>query len=124
MEGTRRERPSVVVIAAMFGFAKAVFLGFMGIIGVVSWDEVSDPWGIGALAFAALFALLSLGILSGNRLARLVLAALSVASGVLALIFVFVGPASAIVPSLVTAALAALLIWLLYGPRAAQEYFA
>ena len=124
MEGTRRERPSVVVIASMFGFAKAIFLGFMGIIGVISWDEVSDPWGIGALVLAALFALLSLALLRGNRLARLVLAALSVVSGALALVFVFVGPTSAIVPSLVTAALAALLIWLLYGTRAANEFFA
>jgi hypothetical protein len=42
----------------------------------------------------------------------------------MALIYVFVGPTSAILPSLFTALLAAVLIWLLYGPRAAKEYFA
>jgi hypothetical protein len=52
------------------------------------------------------------------------LAALAVAGGLIALVYVFVGPTSAIGPSLVTAAMAALLIWLLYGPRAAKEYFA
>jgi hypothetical protein len=124
VEGTRRELPFVVVVAAMFGFAKALFLGFMGIIGVATWDDVSDPWGIGALVLAALFAIASYALLRGNRLARLVLAALAVAGGLLAVVYLFVGPSSAIVPSLVTAALDAVLIWLLYGPRSAREYYA
>jgi hypothetical protein len=124
VEGTSRELPFVVLLAAMFGFAKAVFLGFMGIIGVATWDDVSDPWGIGALVLAALFAIASFALLRGNRLARLVLAALAVASGLLAAVYLFVGPSSAIIPCLVTAGLALLLIWLLYGPRAAKEYFA
>jgi hypothetical protein len=124
VEGTRRELPFVVVVAAMFGFAKALFLGFMGIIGVATWDDVSDPWGIGALVLAALFAIASYALLRGNRLARLVLAALAVAGGLLAVVYVFVGPSSAIIPSLVTAVLAAVLIWLLYGPRSAREYYA
>jgi hypothetical protein len=123
VEETRRELPFVVVIAAMFGFAKALFLGLMGIIGVATWDEVSDPWGVGALVLAALFGLASFALLRGSRLARLVLAALAAVSGVLALVYVFTGPTSAIIASLVTAALAALLIWLLYVPRRAKEYF-
>ena len=43
------------------------------------------------------------------------LAALAVAGGVLALVYVFVGPTSAILPSLFTAVMAAAVIWLLYG---------
>ena len=124
MEGTRRDLPFVVMLAALFGFAKAAFLGFLGIIGLVSWNDVTEPWGIGALVLAALFGIASYALLRGSRVARLVLAALAVAGGVIALIYVFVGPTSAILPSLTTAALAAVLIWLLYGPRAAQEYFA
>lgn len=124
VEGTRREAPFVVTIASFFGFAKAAFLGFMGLIGILSWDDVSDPWGIGALVLAALFALASFALLRGNRAARLVLAALAVAGGLIAIIYVFVGPTSAIVPSLVTAAMDGTLIWLLYGPRSAKEYFA
>ena len=42
MEETRRELPFVVLLAAMFGFAKAVFLGFMGIIGIATWNDVSE----------------------------------------------------------------------------------
>jgi ABC-type multidrug transport system permease subunit len=124
VEGTRRELPFVVMLASLFGFAKAAFLGFMGVIGLVSWNDVTEPWGIGALAFAALFAIASYALLRGSRAARMVLAALAVAGGVMALVYVFVGPTSAILPSLFTALLAAVLIWLLYGTQAAQEYFA
>jgi hypothetical protein len=112
------------MLASLFGFAKAAFLGFMGIIGLVSWNDVTEPWGIGALVLAALFAIASYALLRGSRIARMVIAALAIAGGVMALIYVFVGPTSAILPSLFTALLAAVLIWLLYGPRAAKEYFA
>jgi len=123
VEESRREVPSTVFIASIFGFAKAAFLGFMGVIGLISWNEVTDPWGIGALALAALFAIASWALLRGSKAARIVLAALAVAGGGAALLYVFIGPTSAIGPSLVTAALDALVIWLLYSPRASKEYF-
>ena len=53
----------------------------------------------------------------------MVLGALAVIGGVGALIYVFVGPTSAIGPALVTAAMDALVLWLLYGTRSAKEYF-
>ena len=118
-----RDLPAPVFFASLFGFAKAAFLGFMGIIGVLSWDDVSDPWGYGSLALALLFAIASYLLLRGKPVARMVLGALAVVGGVLALIYVFVGPTSAILPSLVTAAFDALVLWLLYGPRASKEYF-
>ena len=118
-----RELPASVFVASLFGFAKAAFLGFMGIIGIIAWDSVSDPWGYGALAIAILFLLASYALLRGKPFARMVLGALAVIGGVAALVYVFVGPTSAIVPSLVTAALDALLLWLLYGTRSAKEYF-
>ena len=43
--------------------------------------------------------------------------------GVTAIVFAFTGPTSAILPSLTTAVLAALVIWLLYGVRSSKEYF-
>jgi hypothetical protein len=118
-----RDLPAPVFIAALVGFAKAAVLGFMGLIGVLTWDSVTNPWGFGALALALLFAVASYLLLKGRPFARLVLAALAVAGGCLALIYVFVGPTSAILPSLFTAAMAAAVIWLLYGPRSSQEYF-
>jgi len=124
MEGTRRELPFSVTVAAYFGFAKAAFLGLMGVIGILAWDDVTDPWGIGALVLAALFGLASYALMRGSRVARMVLGALAVVGGGLALVYVFVGPTSAILVSLVTAALAAVVLWLLYGARSAKEYFA
>jgi hypothetical protein len=118
-----RDLPAPVFIASLFGFAKAGFLAFMGIIGILTWDDVTDPWGFGALALALLFGLASYALLRGKPFARLVLAALAIAGGVLALIYVFAGPTSAILPSLVTAGLDLLVLWLLYGPRSSKEYF-
>jgi hypothetical protein len=123
VEGTSRELPFAVLLAAMFGFAKAAFLGLLGIIGIATWDDVSDPWGIGALVLAGLFAIASYALMRGSRAGRLFIGGLAVVSGVLALVYVFTGPSSAIVPSLVTAALDALLLWLLYGTRGARAFF-
>ena len=118
-----RELPASVFVASLFGFAKAAFLGFMGLIGVFAWDSVTNPWGFGALAIALLFLLASYALLRGKPFARTVLGALAVFGGVMALVYVFVGPTSAIGPSLVTAGMDALVLWLLYGTRSAKEYF-
>lgn len=123
MEATARELPFPVWLAAIFGFAKAAFLALMGVIGVLAWDGVSDPWGIGSLILAALFGIASYMLLRGSRVARIVLAALAVIGGVTAIVFAFIGPTSAILPSITTAVLAAIVIWLLYGLRSSKEYF-
>jgi hypothetical protein len=123
VETAPREAPPAVRLASVFGFVKAAFLGLMGIIGVAAWDDVTNPWGIGALVLAALFGLASFALVRGSRAARIVLAALAVVGGGTALVYVFVGPTSAILPSLVTAALDAVVLWLLYGSRSARDYF-
>ncbi len=124
MEATRRELPFPVFLASLFGFAKGGFLALMGVIGLFAWEGVSDPWGIGALVLATLFGIASYMLLRGSRVARIVLAALAVIGGATAIVYVFVGPTSAILPSITTAALAAIVIWLLYGLRSSKEYFA
>ena len=123
MEATARELPFPVWLAAIFGFAKAGFLALMGVIGVFAWDDVTDPWGIGCLIMAALFGIASYLLMRGNRVARMVLAGLAVIGGVTAIVFAFIGPTSAILPSITTAVLAAIVIWLLYGLRSSKEYF-
>ena len=62
-------------------------------------------------------------LMRGSRVARIVLAALAVIGGVTAIVFAFIGPTSAILPSITTAVLAAIVIWLLYGLRSSKEYF-
>lgn len=120
----QRDLPFVVMVASFFGFAYALFLGFMGLVGVASWDEVSDPWGYGALVAGGLFGVASLLLLRGSGVARALLAVLAGLVGLLALYYVFTGPTSAIVPSLVTLSASLILVWLLYGVKAAQRYFA
>jgi hypothetical protein len=90
---------------------------------VLAWDDVTDPWGIGALVLAALFGIASYLLMRGNRVARMVLGALAVIGGVTAIVYAFTGPTSAILPSITTAVLAAIVVWLLYGVRASKEYF-
>jgi len=123
MEATNRELPFPVWLASIFGFAKAGFLALMGVIGLFAWEGVSDPWGIGALILAALFAIASFMLLRGSSAGRVILAGLAVIGGAIAIVYVFVGPTSAILPSLTTAVLAAIVIWLLYGLRSSKEYF-
>jgi hypothetical protein len=124
MEATARELPFTVWLAAIFGFAKAAFLALMGVIGVLAWNGVSDPWGIGSLILAALFGIASYMLMRGSRGARNVLGALALIGGVIAIVFAFTGPTSAILPSITTAVLAAIVLWLLYGVRSSKEYFA
>jgi hypothetical protein len=123
MEATARELPFPVWLAAIFGFAKAAFLALMGVIGILAWDDVTDPWGIGALVLAALFGIASYLLMRGNRIARMVLGALAVIGGVTAIVYAFTGPTSAILPAITTAVLAAIVVWLLYGLRSSKEYF-
>jgi len=123
MEATVRELPFPVWLAAIFAFAKAGFLALMGIIGLFAWEGVSDPWGIGALVLAALFAIAAFLLLRGSGGARMVLAGLAAIGGAVAIVYAFIGPTSAILPSLTTAALAAIVIWLLYGLGSSKEYF-
>jgi hypothetical protein len=120
---TKRDLPAPVFVASLFGFAKAAFLVLLGIIGIFAWDDVTDPWGFGVLGVGILFGIASYALLRGKRVARIVLAVLSVGGALLALIFVFAGPPSVILQCIVAAALDVLVIWLLYGPRSSKEYF-
>ena len=58
-----------------------------------------QPAGFGALALAILFGLASTMLLRGSRVARIVLAGLAVIGFVGAIVYIFVGPSSAILPS-------------------------
>jgi hypothetical protein len=123
VEGVRKELPFTVMVAAFLGFAKAAFLGLMGVIGLAAWDDVSDPWGYGSLALAVVLAVASYLLVRGKPIARTVVAALAVIGGIGALVYAFTGPRSTLLASLATMLFAVLLIWLLYGPRPSREYF-
>jgi hypothetical protein len=115
--------PFGVAAAAVAALCKAAFLIFMGVIGVATADDVSDPFGGGVLVFGIVYAVVGLALPRGSRLARNVLAALTVIPVVVGVVYMFTGPAEAIVPSLVAVALALGVLALLFWPETSRAYF-
>ena len=118
-----RSTPFPVAIAAMVALATAAFLLFMGVIGVASANSVSDSFGVGVLIFGIVYAVAGYLLFRGSRPARAIIAGLSLIAAVVAVIYAFSGPTAAIVPSLVTAALALGVIVLLYLPESSKAHF-
>ena len=116
--------PFPVAAAAVTALCKAAFLIFMGVIGIASADEVSDPFGAGVLIFGVVYAVLGLMIPRGSRVARDIFGALTVIPVVVGLVYAFTGPRSAVFPSLVAVALALGVLALLYVPESSKRYFA
>ena len=115
--------PFPVALAAIVGLCTGGFLIVMGVIGVASADQIGNPFGTGVLIFGIVFCLASLLIFRGKRLGRDALGVLCAVGVVGGLIYTFRGPTYAIVPSLITAAVAAGTIALLYVPEGSKTFF-
>jgi hypothetical protein len=115
--------PFPVALAGIVGLCTGAFLIVMGIIGVAAADSVGNPFGTGVLIFGIVFCLASLLIFRGNRWGRDALGALCLVGVIGGLIYTFSGPTAAIVPSLITAGVAAGAIALLYVPEGSKAYF-
>jgi hypothetical protein len=122
-QAVERDTPFPVALAAIVALCKGAFLVIMGIIGFAAADSVSDSWGAGVLIFGIVFGLAGLLLFRGSRVARDVVGVLSLVSVIGGVIYIFTGPTSAIVPSLITAAVAAGVIALLYLPEGSKAYF-
>ena len=119
----QRSTPFVVSLAALIGFAKALFEGIIGAIGVFA-EDVNKAVAAFAIVFAVTFAIASWRLVRGSRTARHVTGALTLIGLVVALVYAFGGPTEALVPGLVSAGLNALVLWLLYGTSQSRAYFA
>ena len=115
--------PFPVAAAAVVALCKASFLIFMGVIGVWTADQVSDPFGAGVLIFGIIYAVLGLMIPRGSRVARDVFGALTLVPAVVGVIYAFTGPADAVIPALVASGLAVGVLLLLYSTDSARRYF-
>ena len=122
-QAVERDTPFPVALAAIVALCKGAFLVVMGIIGFAAANSVSDSWGVGVFIFGIIFGLAGLLIFRGNRIARDVLGVLSLVSVIGGVIYAFSGPTSAIVPSLITAGVAAGVIALLYLPESSKAFF-
>jgi hypothetical protein len=115
--------PFPAALAGIVGLCTGGFLIVMGIIGVAAADSVGNPFGTGVLIFGIVFCAASLLIFRGNRLGRDIVGVLCLVGVVGGLIYTFSGPTAAIVPSLITAGVAAGVIALLYLPEGSKAYF-
>jgi hypothetical protein len=115
--------PAVVGIAAMIGGAKALFEGLFGLIGIFAAESIRDSWGGTVLAFAIAYAIATLLLLRGSRIGLYLTVALSALGAVVALVYVFKASGEAVFGAIVSAALNALVLYLLLGTRSARAFF-
>ena len=115
--------PAAVGVAAMIGFAKAIFEILMGVLGIAIAKSVDDSFGGGVLAFGIIYAIASLLLLRGNRLGYYATVALSVLGIVVAIIYLFNSEDWTFGATLVVVLWNALVLYLLLGRSSAREYF-
>jgi hypothetical protein len=115
--------PFPVALAAIVALCTGGFLILMGIIGVAAADSVGNPFGTGVLILGILFCGAALLLFRGSRLGRDAIGLLCLVGAVGGLIYTFQGPTAAIVPSLITAGVAAGVIALLYVPEGSKAFF-
>ena len=128
VESARREDddglvPAPVQIAVWGAYALAIALLLFGIVGFMISKAIGDSVGGGAF----LLGLVVLGAAyitsKGNPIGRALIGLGALATAVVGVIYMFVGPGSAFVPSLVIAALAAITFALLYLTDSARRYY-
>jgi hypothetical protein len=123
-ESAPKSAPFPVAVAAVIALCKAAYLVLLGLLGFAVADQVADSWSGVIVAAGIVYGLLGWLVLRGNRIARPLLAAISAVVLVAAVVYMFVGPSYAIVPSLIAAAVAFAVVALLYWPERSRAYFA
>lgn len=128
VESVRREDeggavPAPVQIAVWAAYALAIALLLFGFIGFLISNAIGDSVGGGAfiLGLIVLGAAYITG--KGSAIGRAVIGLGSLATAVVGVIYMFTGPGSAFIPSLVIAALAAGTFALLYLTATARRYY-
>jgi hypothetical protein len=109
-------------MASMVGYALAAGLLAFGLIGFFA-NQVSDPFGAGLLVLGVVVGGATYLASRGSNAGRAVLGALGALTVVVGIVYAFRGPTYAIVPSLITAAVAAGTIALLYLPQSAKAFY-
>ena len=115
--------PFWVDLVATITLCKAAFLLFFGAIGIAAQSSVSSSWGGGMVALGVVFGVLGWILPRGSRVARLLLGLLAAASGIIAIVWAFNAPRSALIEALVMLGFAVLVIVLLFVPEGVKAYF-
>jgi hypothetical protein len=116
--------PPPVQIAVWSAWALAASLLLFGFIGFLISNAIGDEVGGGAFILGLIVAAAAYLTGRGSRLGRAFLGLGAAATAVACVIYAFTGPASAVIPSLVIAALSAGTFAMLYLAASAKEFYA
>jgi hypothetical protein len=115
--------PVPVQIAVWSAWALAASLLFFGFIGFLISNAIGDSVGGGAFVVGLLVAGAAYLTSRGSKLGRAFIGLSAAAVAVVGVIYAFTGPGSAVIPSLVIAALSAGTFALLYLSTSAKEFY-
>jgi hypothetical protein len=116
--------PPPVQIAVWSASALAAALLLFGFIGFLISNAIGDSVGGGALIVGLIVAGAAYMTGRGSKVGRAFIGLSAAAVAVVGVIYAFVGPGSAVIPSLVIAALSAGTFALLYLSASAKEFYA
>ena len=116
--------PAPVFLALVGSYALAATLLLMGLLGFFIWDALDDAVGVGATILGILVLAATYLAWRGSRAGRALIGLLAAIGAVAGVIYVFTGPTSAIIGSLVVAALGAGTLALLFLPEASKRFYA
>ena len=116
--------PASVSIGLIMAYGLAGTLLFAGLIGLLFWAAVGDRVGVGT----TILGLLVLGATyvagRGSRTGRAFIGLLTGILTVAGVIYMFKGPSSAILPSLIVASISAGTFALLFLPESSKRFYA
>jgi hypothetical protein len=112
-----------VFLALLGSYALAATLLLMGLLGFLTWDALGDEVGVGATILGLLVLGASYIAWRGSRAGRAFVGLLGAIGAVAGVIYVFAGPTSAIIGSLIVAALGAGTVVLLFLPESSKRFY-
>jgi hypothetical protein len=115
--------PPPVFLALIGSYALALTLLLFGFLGFLTWAAVGDVVGVGATIMGLLVLGASYIAWRGSRAGRGLIALLGAVGAVAGAIYVFTGPSSAVIPSLIVAALGAGTVALLFLPESSKRFY-
>jgi uncharacterized membrane protein (UPF0136 family) len=116
-------RPPSVQLAVYAAYALAITLLVFGFIGFVISNAIGNSVGGGAFVLGLIIGGATYLAAQGNSLGRAVIGLGALATAVAAVIYMFTGPGSAVIPSLVMAVLAGGVFSLLYLFETAKQFY-
>ena len=116
--------PAPVFLALVGSYALAATLLLMGLLGFFIWDALDDAVGVGATILGILILAATYLAWRGSSAGRALIGLLAAIGAVAGVIYVFTGPSSAIIGSLVVAALGAGTVALLFLPETSKRFYA